>query len=108
MRILLIYLRYCRVKALEPDALPKWKNPLVALSHVTPNDIHRFLNYGLKLKYGQDGRHLKGTKKGSSLRADWKSLRGYYRRITRNRISPADSEEVNAVCHFPYARESTS
>ncbi|KAJ6103822.1 hypothetical protein N7486_004044 [Penicillium sp. IBT 16267x] len=67
-----------------------------ALRQVTPNNVHRFLNYCLKLKYGQDGRHLKGTNKASSLKADWKSFCGYFRRITHTRISPEDREEINA------------
>lgn len=89
--------RFCRVKAQKPNALSKWNDPAEALHQVTPNDVHRFLNYCLKLKYGQDGRHLKGTNKASALKADWKSFRGYFRRITRKRISPEDSEEINAV-----------
>ncbi|KAJ5651633.1 uncharacterized protein N7484_005356 [Penicillium longicatenatum] len=88
--------KYCRVKAKSPDASLKWNDPTEALRQVTPNDVHRFLNYCLKLKYGQDGRHLKGTNKASSLKADWKSFCGYFRRITRTRISPEDREEINA------------
>ncbi|CAG8901459.1 unnamed protein product [Penicillium egyptiacum] len=88
--------KYCRVKAQSPDALLKWKDPTEAVRQVTPNDVHRFLNYCLKLKYGQDGRHLKGTKKASALKADWKTFRGYFRKITRTRVSPEDSEEINA------------
>lgn len=85
------------MKASEHEELSKWIDAHQALREVTPNDIHRFLNYCLKLKYGQGGRHLKGTKKASALRADWKSFRGFYRKITRNKISQDDSEEVNAV-----------
>lgn len=79
------------------NALSKWNDPAEALRQVTPNDIYRFLNYYLKLKYGEGGRHLKGITKASALKADWKSFRGYFRRITRTRISPKDSEEINVV-----------
>jgi hypothetical protein len=89
--------RYCGVKASERDPLPKWSDPEEAIRLVTPNDVHRFLNYCMKLKSGQDGRRLKGIKKATSLRADWKSLRGFYRKITRSSISEEFGEEVNAV-----------
>ena len=93
--------RYCRVKAAQPGALLKWDDPVEALREVTPNDVHRFFNYCMKLKYGENGRHLKGTSKASALKADWKGFRGYYRRITRTRITAEDSEEINAVSHSP-------
>ena len=89
--------RYCRVKAAQASALLKWDDPVEALREVTPNDVHRFFNYCIKLKYGEGGRHLKGTSKASALKADWKGFRGYYRRITRTRITAEDSEEINAV-----------
>ncbi|CAG7940526.1 unnamed protein product [Penicillium salamii] len=88
--------KYCRVKIKSPDAPRKWNDPVEALRQVTPNDVHRFLNYCLKLKYGEGGRHLKGTKKASALKADWKSFRGYFRRITRTMISPEHSEVINS------------
>ena len=87
--------RYCRVKAAQAGALLKWDDPVEALREVTPNDVHRFFNYCMKLKYGEGGRHLKGTSKASALKADWKGFRGYYRRITRTRITAEDSEEIN-------------
>ncbi|CAG8146657.1 unnamed protein product [Penicillium nalgiovense] len=88
--------KYCRVKAAQAGALLKWDDPVEALREVTPNDVHRFFNYCMKLKYGEGGRHLKGTSKASALKADWKGFRGYYRRITRTRITAEDSEEINA------------
>ena len=88
------------MKTLECKEPSKWIDAHQALREVTPNDIHRFLNYCLKLKYGQGGRHLKGMKKASALRADWKTFRGYYRKVTRSKISQDDSEEVNAVSHL--------
>lgn len=94
--------RYCGVKAGGSDALPKWSDAEEALRQVTSNDVHRFLNYCMKLKYGVDGRHLKGTNKASALRAEWKGFQGYYWRITRSKLSPEDREEINAVsCPFP-------
>lgn len=89
--------RYCGVKANQAGALLKWDDPVEALRKVTPNDVHRFFNYCMKLKYGEDGRRLKGTSKASALKAEWKGFRGYYRRITRTRITAEDSEEINAV-----------
>ncbi|CAI7589374.1 unnamed protein product [Penicillium glandicola] len=77
-------------------ALLKWDDPVEALREVTPNNVHRFFNYYMKLKYGEGGRYLKGTSKASALKADWKGFRGYYRRITRTRITTEDSEEINA------------
>ncbi|KUL81310.1 hypothetical protein ZTR_09549 [Talaromyces verruculosus] len=88
--------KYCGVKAVEDGALPKWSDPEVALRHVTTNDVHRFLNYCMKLKRGKDGRILKGIKKGSALTADFKSLQGYYRRITRTSFTDVQNEEMNA------------
>jgi hypothetical protein len=85
------------VKAVEDGALPKWSDPELALRHVTTNDVHRFLNYCMKLKRGKDGRILKGIKKGSALTADFKSLQGYYRRITRTSFTDVQNEEMNAV-----------
>ncbi|KAL1873654.1 hypothetical protein Plec18167_006171 [Paecilomyces lecythidis] len=88
--------KYCRTKTAEPGALPKWKKAEIALHQATPDDIYRFLNYCLKLKRGRKGRLLKGIKKASSLRADWKTFRGYYRNVTRKQIRQEDSEEINA------------
>ncbi|CAG8247907.1 unnamed protein product, partial [Penicillium salamii] len=46
------------------DTPLKWDDLIEALREVTPNDVHRFFNYCMKLKYGEGGRHLKGTSKG--------------------------------------------
>ncbi|OJD12083.1 hypothetical protein AJ78_07260 [Emergomyces pasteurianus Ep9510] len=88
--------KYCGVKAGGSDALPKRSDAEEALRQVTSNDVHRFLNYCMKLKYGVGGRHLKGTNKASALKADWKSFQGYYWRITRTKLSSEDREEINA------------
>ncbi|KAJ5330489.1 hypothetical protein N7476_000272 [Penicillium atrosanguineum] len=87
---------YCQVKNEEPDALPKWKSAEEAIRQVTPGNVHRFLNFCLKLKFGKDGRHLKGIQKASALRLDWKMFREYYKRINGTTISPEDSKEINA------------
>lgn len=98
-------LRYCRVKAAETDALPKWSEQAEAIGLSKPNHDHRFLSYCLKLKFGRDGRRLKGIRKASTLYADWKNFRGYYRKMTRTSINPQDSEqdseEINAVGYLP-------
>lgn len=99
--------RFCQVKAAKVDALPKWNDPAEALRLLEPNDVHRFFNYCMKLKTGENGRRLRRIKKASALKADWKSFRGYYRKITRTKISPEDSEEINAVGYLA-CHESTS
>ncbi|OXV12009.1 hypothetical protein Egran_00231 [Elaphomyces granulatus] len=88
--------KYCEVKAAEPGALPKWSDAEEALRQSTPNDIPRFLNYCMKLKRGEGGRRLKGIKKGSALRADWKCVQGYYRRVTHTSFTKEQGEEINA------------
>jgi hypothetical protein len=80
-----------------PKVLPKWKEPEEALRQSISNDIYRFFNYCMKLKRGQDGRHLKGISKASALRADWKGFRGYYRQINRKKISLEDSKERRSM-----------
>ncbi|OQE10077.1 hypothetical protein PENFLA_c095G09143 [Penicillium flavigenum] len=52
--------KYCGVKAVQPGALLKWDNLEEALREVTPNDMHRFFNYCMKLKYGR-----RSTSKGN-------------------------------------------
>ncbi|KDE85196.1 hypothetical protein AO1008_00558 [Aspergillus oryzae 100-8] len=79
--------RYCRTKAIEPSADPKWEDPEEALRQASPNDIHRFLNWCLKLKYGLDGRRLKGYRKASALEADWKYFRVYYTKVMKQKIT---------------------
>ncbi|KAJ5480483.1 hypothetical protein N7530_005992 [Penicillium desertorum] len=82
------------------------QNDLVeALREVTPNNVYRFFNYYIKLKYGEGGRYLKGISKASALKADWKGFRGYYRRITQTRITAKDSEEINIERRFYFGYE---
>ncbi|PTU18379.1 hypothetical protein P175DRAFT_0560274 [Aspergillus ochraceoroseus IBT 24754] len=86
--------RYCRVNAIKPSADPKWEDAEEALQQATPNDMHRFLNFCLKLKYNSDGRRLKGYKKASAIQADWKYFRVYYTRVTKHEMSEEMGEAV--------------
>jgi hypothetical protein len=79
--------RYCRTKAIEPSADPKWEDEEDALRQASPNDMHRFLNWCLKLEYNPDGRRLKGYRKASALEADWKYFRVYYTKVTKQEMS---------------------
>ncbi|KAH2891750.1 hypothetical protein KXV75_003550 [Aspergillus fumigatus] len=79
--------RYCRTKAIEPSADPKWEDAEDALRQASPNDMHRFLNWCLKLEYNPDGRRLKGYRKASALEADWKYFRVYYTKVTKQEMS---------------------
>jgi hypothetical protein len=90
--------RYCRIKAIEPSADPKWEDAEDALRQASPNDMHRFLNWCLKLEYNEDGRHLKGYRKASSLDADWKFFRVYYTKVTKQVMSKEMGEAVRTVC----------
>ncbi|KAF7184219.1 hypothetical protein CNMCM7691_004844 [Aspergillus felis] len=53
---------YCRIKAIEPSADPKWEDTEDALRQASPNDMHRFLNWCLKLEYNKDVYYTKVTK----------------------------------------------
>ncbi|RDK41021.1 hypothetical protein M752DRAFT_284523 [Aspergillus phoenicis ATCC 13157] len=78
---------YCRVNAIKPSADPKWEDAEEALQQATPNDMHLFLNFCLKLQYNPDGRRLKRFKKSSAITADWKHFRVYYARVTKHEMS---------------------
>ncbi|KAJ5458815.1 hypothetical protein N7530_010759, partial [Penicillium desertorum] len=67
-----------RIEKRWDNALLEWVDLVEALHEVTPNDVYRFFNYYMKLKYSEGGR-----------------FRDYYRRITRTRITTKDSEEIN-------------
>jgi hypothetical protein len=96
--------RYCRAKAIEPSADPKWEDAEEALREASPNGMHRFLNWCLKLQYNPSGRHLKGYGKASSLEADWKYFRVYYTRVTKHEMGKEMGEAVRTVCFLvPYA-----
>ncbi|EED20636.1 hypothetical protein TSTA_038420 [Talaromyces stipitatus ATCC 10500] len=94
--------KYCGVKVAEHGAPPKWSDPEGALQQAMTNNIHQFFNYCMKLKRGKDSRLLKGIKKGSAVTAEWKSLQGYYRLITRTSFTKVQCEEINtAVAQMP-------
>lgn len=78
---------FCQMKAMEPSADLKWEDAEDALREASPNEMHRFLNWCLKLEYSPDGRRQKGYTKASSLEADWKYFRIYYTRVTKHEMS---------------------
>ncbi|GMG51602.1 unnamed protein product [Aspergillus oryzae var. brunneus] len=82
---------------LEERWARSWEDPEEALRQASPNDIHRFLNWCLKLKYGLDGRRLKGYRKASALEADWKYFRVYYTKVTKQEMSKEMGEAVRTV-----------
>ncbi|KAJ6036024.1 hypothetical protein N7540_000303 [Penicillium herquei] len=85
---------YCEMKATAPSSDPKWEDAEDALREASPNDMHRFLNWCLKLEYSPDGRRQKGYTKASSLEADWKYFRIYYIRVTKCEMSKEMGEAV--------------
>ncbi|THC87622.1 hypothetical protein EYZ11_012932 [Aspergillus tanneri] len=99
-RIEIRWKRYCRSKTrLEPKE-PKWREPEEALRVASNNDLYRFLGWCLKLERGKNGRRLKGIHKSSSLETDWKNLRGYYQKLTKNKINDEDGSEVRRGMKF--------
>lgn len=92
------HLRYCQTKAIKPSADPKWEDAEDALHEASPNNMHQFLNWCLKLIYNPDGHHLKGYGKASSLKADWKYFQIYYTQITEHKMSKEMGEAVHTVC----------
>ncbi|KAI2825390.1 hypothetical protein CBS147321_1038 [Aspergillus niger] len=91
---------FCQVKAREPSADLKWGNAEDALREASPNDMHRFLNWCLKLEYSPDGRRQKGYKKASALDADWKYFRIYYTRVTKHEMSKEMGEAVRTGMRY--------
>ncbi|OXN26563.1 hypothetical protein CDV57_08400 [Aspergillus fumigatus] len=63
---------WAQTKAIKPSADLKWEDAEDALRQASPNDMHRFLNWCLKLEYNPDGHRLKGYRKASALEVDWK------------------------------------
>jgi len=92
------HFRYCQIKAIEPSADLKWRDAEDALREASPNDMHRFLNWCLKLEYSPDGRRQKGYTKASALEADWKYFRIYYTRVANHAMSKEMGEAVRTVC----------
>ena len=89
---------YCRTKSMEPSAELKWRDPENSLRQATPNDMHRFLNWCLKLEYNPDGHRLRGFQKASALESDWRYFRVYYQRVTKQEMSKEMAEAVRTVC----------
>ncbi|KAH8431665.1 DUF3435 domain-containing protein [Aspergillus melleus] len=85
---------FCQIKAKERCADLKWEDAEDALREASPNDMHRFLNWCLKLEYSPDGRRQKGYTKASALEADWKYFRIYYIRVTKHEMSKEMGEAV--------------
>lgn len=83
---------------MEPSTNHKWGVAEDALREASPNDMHRFLNWCLKLEYSPDGRRQKGYTKASALEADWKYFRIYYQRVTKTEMSKEMGEAVRTVC----------
>lgn len=86
---------------MEPSTNHKWAVAEDALREASPNDMHRFLNWCLKLEYSPDGRRQKGYTKASALEADWKYFRIYYQRVTETEMSKEMGEAVRTVRFFP-------
>lgn len=81
-----------------------WKDPRKALCGASRNDLHRFFNWGLKLVRGKGGRRLKGTRKCSSLKGDWRYFRLYYERETSEKLDRKLSRRMKKVrphSHLP-------
>ncbi|OJD21219.1 hypothetical protein ACJ73_07443 [Blastomyces percursus] len=78
--------RYCKKKEAEPSADPKWRDPVDALRALGRRDLYLFFNWRFKLKLGKGGRRLKGTKKSSALKGDWKNFLRYYEGTSGTKI----------------------
>ncbi|KAI1829031.1 hypothetical protein DTO027I6_10258 [Penicillium roqueforti] len=91
---------YCEMKAMEPSTIHKWGVAEDALREASPNDMHRFLNWCLKLEYSPDGRRQKGYTKASALEADWKYFRIYYQRVTKTEMSKEMGEAVRTGMRY--------
>ncbi|KAJ6008513.1 hypothetical protein N7540_012489 [Penicillium herquei] len=91
---------FCEMKAKKPSASLKWGNAEDALREALPNDMYRFLNWCLKLKYSPDGRRQKGYTKASALHGDWKYFRIYYTRVTKNEMSKEMGEAVHTGMRY--------
>ncbi|KAJ5749419.1 hypothetical protein N7533_006447 [Penicillium manginii] len=91
---------FCQMKAMEPSTGLKWGDAEDALREASPNDMHRFLNWCLKLEYSPDGRRQKGYTKASSLEADWKYFRIYYTRVVKHEMSKEMGEAVRTGMRY--------
>ncbi|KAJ5504597.1 hypothetical protein N7463_007471 [Penicillium fimorum] len=91
---------FCQMKAMELSTDPKWEDAEDALREASPNEMHRFLNWCLKLEYSPNGRRQKGYTKASALEADWKYFRIYYTRVTKNEMSKEMGEAVRTGMRY--------
>lgn len=76
---------------------PKWREVEEALHQASNNDMYRFLRWCLQLDRGENGRHIKGIQKASTLETDWKNLRLYYQKLTKIIINDEDGSEIRRV-----------
>jgi hypothetical protein len=73
---------------MEPSADVKWQDPVNALRAAGRRDLYMFFNWRFKLKFGKGGRRLRGTRKSSSLKADWKNFLRYCESATGIKLDP--------------------
>ncbi|EDN06475.1 predicted protein [Histoplasma mississippiense (nom. inval.)] len=73
-------------KKAKTSADPKWRDPVDALRGAGRRDLYLFFNWRFKLKLGKGGRRLRGTKKSSALKGDWKNFLRYYEGATGTKI----------------------
>jgi hypothetical protein len=92
------FTRYYRTKAIELEANPEWDDIEEALRQASPNDMHKFLNWCLKLQYNPDDRRLRGIKKFSALDEDWKYFRVYYTKVCDHGMCKEMGDAVRTVC----------
>jgi len=76
---------------------PKWHDVEEALRVASNNDLYRFLRWCLQIERGEDGRHVKGINKASTLETDWKNLHLYYQKLTKIVINDEDGSEIRRV-----------
>ncbi|KAJ5117911.1 uncharacterized protein N7443_001745 [Penicillium atrosanguineum] len=86
--------RYCASQVRKRPNDPKWRKVEEALRQASNNDMYRFLRWCLQLERGEDGRHIKGINKASTLETDWKNLRCYYQKLTKIVINDEDGSEI--------------
>ncbi|KAJ5701030.1 hypothetical protein N7488_008578 [Penicillium malachiteum] len=86
--------RYCASQVRSRPKEQKWHEVEGALRQASNNDMYRFLRWCLQLARGEDGRHIKGIQKASTLETDWKNLRLYYQKLTKITIKDEDGSEI--------------
>ncbi|KAJ5346768.1 uncharacterized protein N7506_000021 [Penicillium brevicompactum] len=86
--------RYCVSQVRNRPNEPKWREAEEALRQASNNTMYRFLRWCLQLERGENGRHIKGINKASTLETDWKNLRLYYQKLTKIVINDEDGSEI--------------